>query len=276
MNLKRLSIPAAILAAATLATPAFAQRRGGEPEHRQSENRGQAERRGGGERAQPRAQAQRAPAPAPRVEQRAVPRQQATPRQVAPSVERRGGQYRGAVVAPRVEGRAVPRVDGRAVPRVAPRVLAPRYDNRYYYGGRSWSTPWRGYYGYSAFRPYYFRPWYRVGFGIYLGYPEPYYAYPYPVPVYGYGAPYGTVSVGPNNYDYGGVALEITPNDAAVYVDGSYAGIVADFDGSRQPLTLVPGTHHIEIDQNGFQPLAFDVTVQPGMVTPYQGSLQPY
>ena len=52
--------------------------------------------------------------------------------------------------------------------------------------------------------------------------------------------------------------------------------VVSDFDGTRQPLTLTPGTHHIEIDQNGFQPLAFDVTVQPGMVTPYQGELQPY
>jgi hypothetical protein len=164
-----------------------------------------------------------------------------------------------------------------AVPRVAPRVVVPRYNNRnYYYSGRYYPGPWRGYYGYSAFRPYYFRPWSRIGFGIYLGYPVPYYAYPYPVPVYGYGAPETSVYVGPNNTAYGGVALEVTPNDAAVYVDGNYAGIVADFDGSRQPLTLMPGTHHIEVDQNGFEPLAFDVTVQPGMVIPYQGQLRAY
>ena len=152
-----------------------------------------------------------------------------------------------------------------AAPRVAPRVVSP-------YSG----SPWHGWYGYAPYRPYYFRPHFSLGFGVYLGYPTPFYAYPYPVPVYGAGAPYGDVNVGPTSASYGGVALQFTPSDAAVYVDGNYVGIVSDFDGSRQPLTLVPGTHHIEITQNGFQPVTFDVTVQPGMVTPYQGALQPY
>jgi hypothetical protein len=208
-----------------------------------------------------------------------MPRMQQAPQRVVP--------------APRVEGRAVPRAEttprsygggGYAVPRTSPRYSPyygnsygnSYYGNRYYYGGRYYGAPWHGWYGYAPFHPYYFRPHYSIGFGVYLGYPVPYYAYPYSVPVYGYGAPYGEVSVGPNNAAYGGVALQITPNDAAVYVDGTYAGIVSDFDGTRQPLTLTPGAHHIEIDQNGFQPLAFDVTVQPGMVTPYQGELQPY
>jgi hypothetical protein len=282
MNLKFVSLPAVVLAATTLAAaPAFAQRRGGEPrENRQSENRGQAERRGSAERAQPRAAEapRQAPAPAPRVEQRAVPRRD-TGRAVEPRRDNRGG----VVVAPRAEV-----IGPRAVPREVPRTVAPRYDgryngrsyghydNRYYYSGRYYGGPWRGYSGYAPFRPYYFRPRYSIGFGFYLGYPVPYYAYPYAVPVYGYGAPYGTVSVGPDTSSYGGVALEITPNDAAVYVDGTYAGVVADFDGSRQPLTLVPGAHHIEIVQTGFEPWAFDVTVQPGMVIPYQGSLRPY
>ena len=167
-------------------------------------------------------------------------------------------------------GVAVPR-SGVAVPRVA-----PYSNNRYYYGGHYYPSPWHGWYGYAPFHPYYFSPHYSIGFGVYLGYPVPYYSYPYPVPVYGYGAPYGDVTVGPNNVAYGGVALQITPPDAAVYVDGNYAGVASDFDGTRQPLTLVPGAHHIEINQNGFQPLAFDVTVQAGMVTPYQGALQPY
>jgi len=203
--------------------------------------------------------------------------------------------------APRVAGRVVPRAQatpryyggGVAVPRTAPRYNSPYaygnyghrnygnygYGNHYYYGGGYHATPWHGWYGYAPYHPYYFRPHFSLGFGIYIGYPVPYYAYPYPVPVYGYNAPPTEVRVGPNNPAYGGVALQIGPNDAiddaAVYVDGTYAGIVSDFDGSRQPLTLAQGTHHIEIDHNGFQPLVFDVTVQPGMVTPYQGSLQP-
>jgi len=283
MNLKWVGIPAVVLAATTLAAaPASAQRRGGQAhENRQSENRGQSERHGSAERAQPRAEAPRpAPAPAPRVQQ--TPRVEPVPR-----VDQRAEPRResGRMVVPRSEARggaAVPRADGRhgagvAVPRVAPRVVTPYHDNRYYYYGGHYSTgPWRGWYGYAPFRPYYFRPHFSLGFGIYLGYPVPYYAYPYPVPVYGYGAPYGEVAAGPNNNAYGGVALEITPSDAAVYVDGTYAGVVADFDGTRQPLTLMPGTHHIEIDQTGFEPLAFDVTVQAGMVIPYQGSLRPY
>jgi hypothetical protein len=291
MDLKFVSLPAFVVAATALAaSPAFAQRRGGESHaNHHSQNRGAAEH------AHPRAQAPR-PAPTPRVQQ--APRMQQAPR------------YQQA---PRVQGRVVPRAEatpryysgGVAVPHTSPRSNSYYghgnygygnygygnygyrnygygnygYGNRYY-GGRYHVTPWRGWYGYAPFHPYYFRPHFSVGFGVYLGYPVPYYAYPYPVPVYGYGAPYGEVSVGPNNSAYGGVALQIGPNDAvagaAVYVDGTYAGVVSDFDGTRQPLTLTQGTHHIEIDLNGFQPLAFDATVQPGMVTPYQGSLQPY
>jgi hypothetical protein len=284
MDLKFVSLPAFALAATTIAaTPAFAQRHGGEPHaNHHSENRRAPEH------AQRRAQAPR-PAPAPRVER--APRMQQAPRvQQAPRYQ----QVPRYQQAPRAEGRVVPRANatpryyggGVAVPRTTPRYNSYYghgnygYGNRYYYGGRYYATPWHGWYGYAPFHPYYFRPHFSIGFGVYVGYPVPYYAYPYPVPVYGYGAPYGEVSVGPNNSAYGGVALQISPNDAvddaAVYVDGTYAGIVSDFDGTHQPLTLTQGTHHLEIDHNGFQPLTFDVTVQPGMVTPYQGSLQPY
>jgi hypothetical protein len=84
------------------------------------------------------------------------------------------------------------------------------------------------------------------------------------------------VVVGPASPYYGGVSLEISPNNAAVYVDGGYAGIVADFDGTRQPLTLMAGTHRIEVQAAGLAPLVFDVNVQPGQVIPYQGQLQAY
>jgi hypothetical protein len=293
MNLKLVSIPAVVLAASTLAAPAFAERRGGTPhESRQSESRGQVQR------AQPRPEAPRAqqprqavarPAPraevvAPRVVQapRAVPRAETTPRAYAggyaiPRANANGTPraYAGGYAIPRTNGTPT-YAGGYAVPRTAPRYNGYYNANHYYYyGSRYYPAPWHGWYGYAPYHPYYFRPWYSIGFGVSLGYPVPYYAYPYPVPVYGYGAPYDTVSVGPNNASYGGIALQITPNDAAVYVDGTYAGMAADFDGSRQPLTLMPGSHHVEITQNGFQPLVFDVTVQPGMVTPYQGALQP-
>jgi hypothetical protein len=49
-----------------------------------------------------------------------------------------------------------------------------------------------------------------------------------------------------------------------VYVDGYYAGIVDDFDGTFQRLTVEPGPHQIEIVVPGAPPFIFDVNAQPG------------
>jgi PEGA domain len=200
------------------------------------------------------------------------------------STEHGGGGDHNAV------GRAVPRPEVVA-PRVvrptvvAPRVVAPRIvsPRRYGYPAyRSYGYPVFPSYGYPVYpsygyRPYAFRPRTHFGFGIVIGYPVPYtYAYPYPVPVYGYAAPAAPVVVRPGSSVYGGVSLEMTPADAAVYVDGGYAGVVRDFDGTRQPLTLAAGTHRISVQEAGFQPLEFDVTVQAGQVIPYQGQLERY
>jgi hypothetical protein len=269
MNRNFLRTLPALLAAVTLFAPsAFAQQR----ERGRSRGEGQSEGRPEGrtnrqsegravERAQPRAEAPRGEAPraeAPRVEQR---------RDVAPRVEDRRG------VAPRVESRrdVSPRYESRgnvAVPRrdvVVPRSYGPRYSPGYSprYSGRYYAPFWqvRNYY-----RPYVFRPRFSIGLNIFAGYPVPYtYAYPY---AYSVGRP-------PASY-YGGVVLEIEPEDAAVYVDGAYAGVVSDFDGSRQPLTLTAGTHRIEVEEPGLAPLVFDVSVQPGQVIPYRGDLRPY
>jgi hypothetical protein len=207
-------------------------------------------------------------AEAPRV---VAPRAEA-PRAVAPSVDSR--RYEGnrevysravpraQVIAPRVERPAV--VAPRAY--AAPRVYAPSY--RSYYGG---------YYGFRpGFRPYAFRPYTRLSFGIFLGYPVPYaYSYPYPVPVYGYGAPSAPVYITPSSTLYGGVALQITPDEAQVFVDGQYVGTVRDFDGVSGPLNLTAGRHHLELTAPDYEPLALDIDVAPGQLTPYRGDMQP-
>ena len=70
-----------------------------------------------------------------------------------------------------------------------------------------------------------------------------------------------------SNYDrdqyYGDVRLKVSPRDAAVYVDGYYAGIVDDFDGFLQRLTLEVGPHEIEIEAPGLESQVFDVYVDP-------------
>jgi hypothetical protein len=120
-----------------------------------------------------------------------------------------------------------------------------------------------------------FRPHFRTTFGFFVGYPVPYlYPYPYEVPVYGYAVP-GPVTVVPGPTTYGGVTFEVSPSDTAVYVDDTYAGTVDTFDGTTEPLTLAAGTHRIELQADGYEPLTFDVIVQAGQVIPYRGDLQP-
>jgi len=255
--------------------------------------------RGGENRSQP---AERAQA---RTERRETePRREANPRQAAPAnvppprveaprvvpapraqVVTPAQQPRSSTVAPRVQGYAVPRG---SVPPPAYNNNAQHYDNRYnnghydnhyngHYDNHGYHPYYAPYYAHPAYRPYVFRPQFHLAFGVYVGYPVAYtYAYPYAIPVYGYGAPSAPVVVQPNSQYYGGIALEITPSDGQVYVDGAYVGTVRDFDGTTQPLTLTGGTHRVQITAPGYDQLTFDVQVQPGQVIPYQGALQAY
>ena len=164
---------------------------------------------------------------------------------------------------------------------VAPRRVAP-YGYGHSYGGR------------FAYRPVY-RP--RIGFGIYIGSPyrygyaaygPRYYARPYPYSYgYGYGAPYpyaypyqsygshgaGIYAAPPQGALYGGVRLDVEPRDAAVYVDGYYAGIVDDFDGAWQRIALEPGPHRFEVVAPGLETLTFEVNVRPDQTVHYRGDM---
>jgi hypothetical protein len=235
----------------------------------------------------PRAQAPRAEAPRPTAAPQAAPVRRAEASRVESrgsgesraSVESRRDGYNRDVYGRSDHGRAVPRprVIAPRVERpivVAPRaarpiIVAPRvYAPRYYYGG---------YYGYRpGYRPYAFRPWTRLSFGIFAGYPVQYvYWYPYAVPVYGYGAPSAPVYITPSSTMYGGITLEISPGNAEVFVDGQYVGQVRDFDGVGAPLNLVAGRHRVDVNAPGYEPLSFDVDVTPGQLVPYRGDMQP-
>ena len=293
-KLTSLIAPTALLAAFALAAaPSFAQ----EKYHGRQNPSGQESSGQSRERAQPRSEAPRAQAETPRARAEAprpqagapprVESRQETPRTQqrqaeAPRVDNRGNdnrgnQNRGYDNRGYDNRRAESRRDddrrgeaGRAVPRGY--VYAPRYEPRYsprysprIYGSRSY------------YRPYVFRPRFSIGFGIFAGYPVPYtYSYPYPIEVYGYRAPRERVMITPGSPYYGGVALEMTPYDADVFVDGEYAGKVEDFDGTNQPLTLAAGSHQIEVQAPGYEPMRVNVEIQPGQVIPYRGDLRPY
>lgn len=234
---------------------------------------GQHQRRPGSgepaERAVPRDEPKPAPAPAQRTEPQRQPEPQRTEPRRAPEPRRSDSNPPHT----RSTDRAIPRTEPYRAPDNRnrgnrPTILTPRYYN----SGRYFTAPYRGY------RPYAFRPQTRIrSFDIYIGYPVPYaYSYSYPVPIYGYGRAMSPVTVGPASPYYGGISLELWPSHAEVFVDGTYAGWVEDFDGTMQPLTLMAGTHRIEVIAPGYEPLVLDVFVRAGEVIPYRGNLVRY
>jgi hypothetical protein len=118
-----------------------------------------------------------------------------------------------------------------------------------------------------------FYPWewgYGVGFGGYYGgYYDPF----GPNGGYGYGGA-GSSPSSPQDEDDGALKLKVKPREASVYADGSYVGRVDDFDGVFQHLRLSAGPHHIEICAPEYEPLAFDVVIEPGETVTYQGELK--
>jgi hypothetical protein len=124
---------------------------------------------------------------------------------------------------------------------------------------------------FEVVRPRYahhYGPSFSVFFGLGSGYRygAPYYGRVYgyvPSPVYG------------ARIYYGDVRLQVRPRDAQVFVDGYYAGIVDDFDGVFQRLTLTVGPHEIEVEAPGLEPQVYNVMVDPARTVDIRGDLYP-
>jgi hypothetical protein len=61
----------------------------------------------------------------------------------------------------------------------------------------------------------------------------------------------------------GKVRVLATPEEAAVYVDGFYAGLVDDFDGALQRLPITPGDHAITLYLEGYRTVTRHISVAP-------------
>jgi hypothetical protein len=127
--------------------------------------------------------------------------------------------------------------------------------------------------------PYY--PWgfWGPGYGYGLGYMfyDPFGYDPFGYGGYyggGGGGGYGGYSVSRSYPETGGLRLKIDPKKAQVYVDGYYVGVVDDFDGTFQKLSLDSGTHRIEVKADGFQAADFEVLIAPGQTVTYKGELK--
>jgi PEGA domain len=60
------------------------------------------------------------------------------------------------------------------------------------------------------------------------------------------------------------VKLDVTPDRAAVFVDGGYAGTTHEFGGVGKAMVIAPGKHHVKIALAGFQEFNTDVTLKAG------------
>jgi hypothetical protein len=118
-----------------------------------------------------------------------------------------------------------------------------------------WYPGWGGY-GYPGVYGY-------NGWGGYGGYG---YA-PYAGGVYGPGGVYG--------YDTGRLRLQVRQRDAEVYVDGYYAGVVDDFDGTFQRLRLMPGNHSLVLYHAGHRRVEQKIHVGPGHTLKLKYAMEP-
>jgi hypothetical protein len=213
---------------------------------------------------------------------------------------RGGGAIRGGVA---IRGGGV---------RVAPRIIGSRgvfvggrsFYRPYYSFRPRFSLGFGLWAGYPVPYPYYYDYDYGYPYGYAYPYPADPYSYGYAAPSYGYPQPNAYPSYPPPNApDYGsssgypaeqqqqqapsvgvqpgssqsapgGVSFEITPDTAAVFVDGTYVGTAGTFGPSSQPLGLIPGRHHIEVRASGYRTMTFDADVTAGQVIPYKGALE--
>ncbi len=113
-----------------------------------------------------------------------------------------------------------------------------------------------GYYGYGGYWGY---PYWGFGWG---------WGYPYWGGYYG-GYPYWGYDPTPE------IRLEVKPKQAQVYVDGYYAGIVDDFDGTFQRLRIQPGTHELVLYLQGYQTVRQNIHVGSGQDSKIKFQMQP-
>ena len=99
-----------------------------------------------------------------------------------------------------------------------------------------------------------------VGGGFYDPFWGPYYPYGYAYP-YGYGYPDSPYAYSPT--DAGSVKTEVTPKVTEVFVDGYYAGVADDFNGTFQRLHAATGGHALTLHLEGYRTVTENVYVRP-------------
>lgn len=71
------------------------------------------------------------------------------------------------------------------------------------------------------------------------------------------------------------VRLKVRPKEAAVYVDGFFAGLVDDFDGAFGRLHVAPGQHEVVVYLEGHRSLRRQLYLSVNRTSTIEGSLEP-
>jgi hypothetical protein len=103
-----------------------------------------------------------------------------------------------------------------------------------------------------------------------------------PVAPYG-GAFFGPIYTAPESvaaagrvapaWSTGMLRFDVTPAAAQVFVDSFYAGRISDIDDQRV-LTLAAGPHRIELRAQDYEPVTFDVRIDPNDTIVYRAALE--
>jgi hypothetical protein len=71
----------------------------------------------------------------------------------------------------------------------------------------------------------------------------------------------------------GDVKFDVTPKDAEIYLDGFYAGIVNDFNGS-QHLQVAAGRHHVSLKMAGYEPIEVELSIESDRMITYRTTMK--
>lgn len=71
------------------------------------------------------------------------------------------------------------------------------------------------------------------------------------------------------------IKLKVTPDNAAVILDGSFAGHVHEFGGVGRAMLVSPGKHHLKIDLPGYRVFETDVNLLPNQKIEIKTDLAP-
>jgi len=72
----------------------------------------------------------------------------------------------------------------------------------------------------------------------------------------------------------GGVRLKVSPGHARVYIDGVLQGIVEEFNGLSDHLTLEFGEHTLELRAEGYETLTRTIKVEAGRTLTERATLK--